>query len=279
MFQVKTLSKDDYSFAVELANTMDWHMALEDFEFMSSLEPGGCFLLLDDSERAGIATCVSYGRAGWFGNLIVKEEYRRRGAGSALVTHAVHYLQAKDVETIGLYAYPYLTHFYGGLGFKYDMDFSVLNAKKLSSITADALPKISKLQLPAIAGFDRGFFGGDRKKLLESIILDEDNASCYVSDGGGVVGYVAATVYAKAAWVGPLICPPSRTDAALSLVRAVLAKLAGKDVYAVIPKKEVALLETFCGFGFREDFFVSRMFLGGAAAKNCIYIAESLERG
>jgi GNAT superfamily N-acetyltransferase len=279
MFQVKTLTKADYAFAVELANTMNWDMSAEDFEFMASLDPGGCFLLLADSKRAGIATCISYGRTGWFGNLIVEEEYRRKGAGSRLVTHAVNYLQAKGVETVGLYAYPNLTRFYGRLGFKYNEDFSVLHTPKLSLIAADPLPKITEKQLPAINRFDNGFFGGDRRKLLESIIFEEGNVSGYISDAGGVVGYAAATVYEKAAWVGPLICQPSRTGAAILLVRAVLAKLAGKSVYAVVPKKDSALCDAFVGFGFREDFFVSRMFLGEISSKNCIYMAESLERG
>jgi GNAT superfamily N-acetyltransferase len=279
MFQIKILSEADYGFAVELANTMDWNMAAEDFEFMASLEPGGCFLLLDDSKRVGIATCISYGKTGWFGNLIVEKEYRNRGAGTVLVTHAVNYLQAKGVETVGLYAYPNLTRFYGRLGFKYDEDFSVLHAQNLGSITAQPLPKITKQQLPAINRFDRGFFGGDRKKLLKSILLEEGNASGYVTNGGEVVGYAAATVYEKTAWVGPLICQPSRPDAALQLVKAVLAKLAEKSVYAAIPKRDAVLLDAFSGFGFREDFFVSRMFLGEANAKNCIYMAESLERG
>ena len=30
---------DDFMFATNLANTMDWNMATEDFEFMASLEP------------------------------------------------------------------------------------------------------------------------------------------------------------------------------------------------------------------------------------------------
>ena len=56
----------------------------------------------------GIATCISFGKVGWFGNLIVKEEIRHKGAGSLLVKHAIDYLQGKGVETIGLYAYPNL---------------------------------------------------------------------------------------------------------------------------------------------------------------------------
>jgi predicted GNAT family acetyltransferase len=96
------MTTEDFGFATELANTMDWNMAIEDFQFMTSLEPGGCFVLFDDSKPIGIATCNSYGKVGWFGNLIMKEEYRGKGAGSQLVKHAIDYLHDKGVETIGL---------------------------------------------------------------------------------------------------------------------------------------------------------------------------------
>ena len=113
MFKVKTMRTKDHAFATQLANTMNWNMAPEDFQFMSLLEPEGCFVLFDGSKRVGIATCVSYGKVGWFGNLIVQEDYRHRGAGRILVTHAVDYLHDKGTQTIGLYAYPHLTSFYG----------------------------------------------------------------------------------------------------------------------------------------------------------------------
>ncbi|MGE5533230.1 MAG: hypothetical protein ACM3UN_02645, partial [Bacillota bacterium] len=69
MFQVRTMLAKDFLFATKLANTMNWNMAKEDFEFMSSLEPEGCFVLFDGSKKLGIATCISYGKIGWFGNL------------------------------------------------------------------------------------------------------------------------------------------------------------------------------------------------------------------
>ena len=45
--------------------------------------------------------------------------------------------------------------------------------------------------LSSISRLDSQCFGGDRKKLLESIVLEEGNASYYVSDSKGLVGYVA----------------------------------------------------------------------------------------
>ncbi len=272
MFQVKQMIPADFQFATELANTMNWNMAPEDFEFMTSLEPEGCFVGLDGSEKIGIATCISFGNIGWFGNLIVDEKYRTKGVGSLLVKHAVTYLQNKGAKTIGLYAYPNLVNFYGNLGFKKDMDFSLLHAESLDSFPAKFLPKVEKQEIKMIEEFDFRYFGGDRKKLLESIIPEKGNLSYYISENNAVVGYVAATVYWSMAWIGPLICEPGNIDAAADcLIKAVLAKLTGKSVYLVLPKKEIALFDMLLHVGFREDFSVARMFLGEVYCKK-LYI-------
>jgi GNAT superfamily N-acetyltransferase len=258
---------------------MDWNMAPEDFEFMVSLEPEGCFVVYQGSEPVGVATSISFGKVGWFGNLIVKEKYRGKGAGSFLVKHAISYLKAKGVKTIGLYAYTHLVDFYIGLGFKLDEDFSVLETETLGSFAAETLPKIGARQIQAVATFDSGCFGGNRKKLLDSIILEKGNLSYYLQIDHGVTGYVTGKVYERMAEVGPLICQPGHVDDAVSLLKTILAQLTGLSVYAVVPKREVALSDTLFNLGFREDFCVSRMFLGQVASKNCIYMAESLERG
>ena len=279
MFQIKPMHHEDFAFATNLANTMDWNMAAEDFQFMTSLEPGGCLVLFDDLKRIGIATSNSYGKVGWFGNLIVKEEYRGKGAGSQLVKYAINYLHGKGVETIGLYAYPNLIGFYSNLGFGYDEDFSVLKSPALKAISHEALSKVGTEHIQKIEEFDCRCFGGDRRKLLESIILEEGNMSYYVSKGEDVTGYVAATVYEKMAWVGPLVCREGKIDVAVTLLKGVLSKLTGLSVYVALPKKDIALQTILYAAGFKEDFSVARMFNGPNAARNCIYLAESLERG
>jgi GNAT superfamily N-acetyltransferase len=279
MFQIKPMAPEDFFFAVELANTMDWNMAIEDFQFMTSLEPGGCFVLFDDSKPIGIATSNSYGKVGWFGNLILKEEYRGKGIGSQLVKHAIDYLHNKGVETIGLYAYPNLVQFYSRLGFRYDADFSVLHAPALKDMSAESLPSGGTNNIQQIAAFDRRCFGGNRRKLIESIILDEGNLSYVVSKADALTGYVAATVYETMAWVGPLVCQEGNDNAAAMLLKRVLSKLTGLKVYVALPKKEISLATILTNAGFKEDFSVVRMFFGPNVARNCIYLAESLERG
>jgi GNAT superfamily N-acetyltransferase len=279
MFKIKLMCPKDFVFATELANTMNWNMAIEDFQFMTSLEPDGCFVLFDDSKRIGIAACNSYGKVGWFGNLIVKEEYRGKGAGSQLVKHALDYLHAKGVATIGLYAYPNLVQFYSNLGFRYDEDFLVLNVPTLKATSSEDLSDVGSKEMTKIAGFDYQCFGGNRRKLLESIILEEGNLSYYVSKEDEITGFVAATIYETMAWVGPLVCQEGNVDAAVTLLKAILSKLTGLSVYLALPKKEIACVASLFSAGFKEDFSVSRMFFGPKATRNCIYLAESLERG
>ena len=270
---------EDFKFAAELANTLNWNMAIEDFQFAVSLEPHGCFVAFEGSERVGIATCINYGRVGWFGNLIVNEKCRRQGVGSLLVKHAINYLQCKGVKAVGLYAYQNLLSFYSKLGFKFERGYCVLQAERLGSISADNCPNVGRDQICKVEEFDCRCFGGDRRRLLESIILESDNLSYYKLANNEFVGYIAATVYEKMAWVGPLLCKTGNSNAAVSLLKAILSKLTGKSVYIAIPKDESVLSNLLFESGFVEDFAVSSMFFGEVVTKNCIYVAESLERG
>ncbi|MCW4030664.1 MAG: GNAT family N-acetyltransferase [Candidatus Bathyarchaeota archaeon] len=270
------MQTEDYDFAVDLANTMDWSMATQDFEFMAMLEPEGCLVAFDGSKRIGIATCVGYGKLGWFGNLIVEPQYRKRGVGRQLVTYAVEYLQSISVKTVGLYAYPHLRGFYESLGFRADIDFALLKAENPRVEAAEELPRTGSQWIAIVEALDQACFGGDRKRLLESIIEDPDNRSFCIFDGTNLAGYVAATVYEHTAWIGPLIA--QTIEAATALTNTMVSRLGDKTVYAVTPKDSPLHL-ALTSAGFSEEFSVTRMYLGQVTAKNCIYLAESLERG
>ncbi|MCW4004035.1 MAG: GNAT family N-acetyltransferase [Candidatus Bathyarchaeota archaeon] len=272
------MSVEDYPFAVRLANTMNWNMTRQDLEFIASLEPEGCFVLVKGAERVGMVTCISYGLVGWFGNLIVKEGERNKGAGTLLVKHAIDYFHGKGIETVGLYAYPQLTKFYTNIGFKHYEDFAVMQATPTQSIEKNLL-NVTPQNLQAVAEFDRCCFGWDRHKLLEAIVLAKGNFGYFYSEKGKVVGYVLAKNYGNMAEVGPLVCQPGRLDEAKQLLECVLGKLVGLSVYLCVSKNENVFISKLVNIGFTEKFSVARMFLGHVATKDCIYLAESLERG
>jgi len=281
MFHVEKMRADDFVFAVQLANTNGWDMAVEDFEFAIKLEPEGCFVLFHGSERVGIVTCVSFKGVGWFGNLVVTESFQGRGAGALLVKHAIKYLISAGAETIGLYSYPHLTGFYKQFGFEPEEDFLVFHGKVASPASEEIaqLQKAKKQDIPLILNFDRQWFGANRKKVLEPILQDRINLCYILFDDSGFTGYCAATVYEKTSGVGPLICRQNRSDAAVPLIQTVLSKLENHDVFICVPAEENSLLDALFKVGLQEKFRVTRMFLGPGTAKGCTYIPESLERG
>ena len=281
MFRVATIRTRDVSFAVKLANTMNWNMIDEDFDFMLQLEPNGCFVLFDESAPVGISTCISYGKIGWFGNLVVQENYRKKGAGTILLQRSIEYLRHGKVETVGLYAYPHLIGFYEHFGFKIDMDFSVLKGKPVSFTVSEVVREAKSRETPEILALDSQCFGADRSKLLKPI-LSRMNNLCFVSvRNAEIVGYVAAKVYQDMAEVGPLVCKENHADVAVPLLKTVLCRLCGLDldVFMCVSGKQNAIMDVLLESGFKKDFGVVRMFLGPAVAESCICLAESLERG
>jgi GNAT superfamily N-acetyltransferase len=278
MFHVEKMDVNDFPFAVQLANTMDWNMTEEDFEFMLKLEPEGCFVQFQGDERVGVATSVVFGEVGWFGNFIVNKDVRGKGAGTSLIQNAIDYLRNKGVATIGLYAYPHLVKFYERFGFEADIDFLVLKGKAAFS-SQELLKAAERRDVPELVDLDCECFGANRRKLLEPIILDNANL-CYVSTGNGeVTGYVAAKVYGKMAELGPLVCCANHVDEAVVLLKTMLSRLNGLEIFAYIPKEEGELLNVLGQAGLKEDFSLVRMFSGPPVTKKCIYTAESLERG
>jgi ribosomal protein S18 acetylase RimI-like enzyme len=283
VFFVKKMKPEDFPFAVNLANTMNWEMGASDFEFNMQLEPEGCLVLFNNFERIGIATCISYGKVGWFGNLAVKDSYRRQGAGTLLVRSAVDFLKAKGVTTIGLYAYPHLVNFYRKIGFKPDAEFDVLqtNSVQVSFFTKneEKIKQYGMQDISSIVNFDAMCFGASRRKTIELLLKERNNLCFTAKEGKEVVGYSAAKVSYGLAEVGPLVCKKSHIDLADSLLGTTLDKLIGYCAYLYIPKEEGSLIDAANYAGFKTKFSLVRMFLGLPVAKDCVYIAESLERG
>jgi ribosomal protein S18 acetylase RimI-like enzyme len=279
MLRVKPLLPEDFDFAIHITDKMDWQLSREDFEFMLELEPEGCFVLFSDSERIGIATTIIFGKTGWFGNLIVNEGYRQKGAGSLLVNHALKYLKSKDTETVGLYAYMNRIPFYERLGFTKDSEFTVLSGKAISSPIENDVRRAEERDIDRIIDYDRLCFGGSRKKLLGPIISDRANLAYMSVENGPILGYAVAKVYKGMAELGPLICGQGRDDVATNLLSTIFNELEGFEVSMYASSKDRSILKVLKALGVREDFTVARMFSGPPLDTNCIYVAESLERG
>jgi hypothetical protein len=271
------MGPEDFAFSVELANTMNWNMTPDDFKFNLDIEPTGSFILQDNNQPYGLITSVSYGNVGWFGNLIVTSNARRKGAGHTLVRHTLRYLHEKGVKTVGIYAYPQLESFYRSLGFKPDEEFVVMHNPQVNCTHPFSATPATLQDLPLLNQLDYACFGWNRQKLLGAIMGNPKNPVLCLKEAGCVVGFVAAKVYGQNAELGPLVC--NLPDIARQLVLAVLNRLDGLAVSVYLPLNQKSLCEILIGLGVVEDFRLIRMFWGKPKPNSCMYIAESLERG
>lgn len=279
MFQVRKMHVEDFPFAVQLANTMNWNMTESDFKFNQKLEPNGCFILLHNHERIGIATCISYGKIGWFGNLVVETEYRGKGAGSLLVNHAVEYLRNKGAELVGIYAYKHLDKFYGDIGFKAQDEFGLFSGQIAKATPQDGPQQAYEKDIMPLIKFDTQCFGWNRQRLIQAIFQSKTNLCYYYTEADKIIGFVMAKVYDEMAEIGPLMFYPNNPEVAAKLLGQVLYNLKGLEVYVCAPMGKIGLFEILNAAGLNERFRLTRMFLGSITAQNCVCVPESLERG
>ncbi len=279
MFQVKNMSTADFDFAIQATDKMGWGLAKSDFEFIMELEPKGCFVLFEDLEKIGLATTISYGSTAWFGNLLVNENRRRRGAGSLLVNHSLEYLKGIGVKTVGLYAYLDRVSFYQKLGFTTDSKFNVMKGKAFRSQVSTEVKKIKQSDIETVMNFDRSCFGESRRKLLTPVLSDGDNFGYLSQKSGKTVGYSVAKVFRGMAELGPVVCEQGRTETAADLLMATFNDIEGFEVSLFVPEKEETLLSILFENGFSQVFKVERMFHGSPISGDCLMMAESLERG
>jgi len=197
-----------------------------------------------------------------------------------LVKHSIEYLTNKHVETVGLYAYIDKVPFYRRLGFECDAGFVVMKGEGSSSSVGIHLREASERDVQDVIDLDGIYFGASRSKLLEPILRDPCNV-CYVykRDCGPSLGFVLAKVYDQIAEVGPLVCRQGYEYVAADLLKAALNRLEGFQVSLCIPEKVSILADTLMRFGFVDDFKIARMLYGNNPFTECVYVAESLERG
>ena len=279
MVYVRRMTTEDFGFAVQLTDTMGWDLTKEDFEFMTSLEPGGCFVAIEDSEKIGITTTISYDQVGWMGNVIVNGKHRKRGVGALLVNHSLDYLASKNMHSVGLYAYPHLVPFYERAGFQKNSTLVVLKRKASYKSARNRSGRKRTRHLREIIDLDALCFGASREKLLKSILSNPAHLCYSEVEDKRILGFIIAKIYSGMAEMGPMVCRRGREDVAIDLLRTALANLEGMEVSIYVEEKHLLVLNALLDLGFMEQFRLVKMVYGMPFGEGCIYAAESLERG
>lgn len=179
VIRILPMTDADIDFAKQLTDIEEWGHLETDFQRLSDLDPTGCFVAWQDTERVGIVTTVSYKGYAFIGNLIVSRERRAKGVGFTLMKHAVTYLDRKGVVAIELDGVFAAVSIYRRLGF---MD-RCLSLRFVRGATRDIVTGASeRLVCPdraqSIIRFDREKTGIARSLLLK-ILMEEHRETTY----------------------------------------------------------------------------------------------------
>lgn len=162
--RIRGLIETDLGFAGRVREIAGWNQLPADWRRFLALEPDGCFLAEVDGQAAGTATTTVYGSdLAWIGMVLVHPEFRRRGVGTALLGHAIHYLrEIRRIPSVKLDATPEGLPLYEKLGFQAEWGLRRWLSKPGAHRTGGERELSSDPLSPMSAELDREVFGADR---------------------------------------------------------------------------------------------------------------------
>lgn len=260
--KIRNFKPEDIGEVKKLCNMVHWPLTMQDIKRLYELEPDGWFCAEVDNQYVGQAMGIAMGSLGCVGMIIVHENYRRRGIGTALTTEATNYLRNKGAKTIRLDATLEGYNTYKKLGFL--DEFPVLHYVKGVASSNPPLPKISEVKplvaadIEAVIEFDKFSFGVNRAKVLKALF--SDSRAFVIKHGREIQGYVMCRDTTTGHWLGPLIANDVLN--AEKLLQQVLRELSDKEIRLGVPSINHNAITLFESHDFRTEFEITRMCYG-----------------
>jgi GNAT superfamily N-acetyltransferase len=206
--RIRPMIAADVALGMRLKEDAGWNQTRADWQRFLALEPDGCFVAeLDDEAVATATTCV-FGAVGWIAMVLVDAHLRGRGIGSALMRHALAYLDERGVVTARLDATPLGQPLYEKLGFVSDYAL-VRHAGVLPA--RNAVPQVECIRpddFDRVCELDHTITNTDRGKLMTRLFHERPEQFRIVRDGDDCVGFLATRPGAAALHMGPCIATP-----------------------------------------------------------------------
>ncbi len=268
-YQILAFTEYDIPEAMELKNALGWNQTVADWKRFIFLAGEGNFKVAIDRHLA--ATCFLFIRdhIAWLAMLIVKEEYKRRGVGRALIEKSLEYCKDRGITLIKLdgtqEAYP----LYRGFGFLDEGEVGMFKGRigSLNNAGSHAsglkLKQVDVKDLDGIISIDTEAFGVSRAATIERLLLDYPGRG-FVSGEKEISGYILFKPGHHSYQIGPLIAS-SRKEAEV-LLQAVIERIGlenGKaDISIFSPLNYTAAAQLFERKGFTCVRRLIRMYKG-----------------
>src|SRR5207245_420577 len=161
---------------MRLKHQAGWNQTDADWRRFLDLEPDGCFVAEMDGEPVATTTTCAFGPIGWVAMVLVDARVRGRGIGSALMRHALGYLEVQGVRTVRLDATPMGQPVYEKLGFVPDYQLTRYEGILPSRNVIAEVKPVREEHLARLLELDRAVTGTDRAKFIASLLRETSSA-------------------------------------------------------------------------------------------------------
>lgn len=256
-YTIRTMTRQDLDFAVELAAKEGWNPGLHEADCFYQADQKGFLIGFLDERPIGCISAVSYSSTfGFIGLYIVAPEYRGKGYGIQLWNAAMQRLKGHN---IGLDGNPAQQENYKKSGFK--LAYRNIRYKGSGGLISpdDDFISLSRVTFEELQQYDRRVFPAPRKAFLEPwISMPESKASGYVLNGR-LKGYGVIRKCRIGYKIGPLFADDSQIAERLYLHLASYAENQ-TPVFLDVPEVNIAAISLAEKYNLKMDSETARMY-------------------
>ncbi len=242
---------------LDWAGEEGWNPGLDDAAAFHAADPAGFFVAtMDGSPVAAISVVNHSSSFAFLGLYLCRSEYRGRGLGYGLWSHALKHAQGR---TIGLDGVPAQEANYAKSGFKLT-DRTVRFQGRVDA-GPFTLPLATHGDAEELAVLDTTACGFARPAFLR--VWTEHGPTrktVCAHEEDRLIGFATARLCREGCKIGPVVAPTA--DAAWHLVRQAAASIGQTEVILDVPQSKHDLVARLAGNGFAETFVTARMFRG-----------------
>jgi ribosomal protein S18 acetylase RimI-like enzyme len=237
MIRIRAMTSTDLPLGLGLTEQAGWNQTEADWRRFLDLQPDGCFVAELDGAAVGTTTTCLFGPVAWVAMVLVDTATRGRGVGSALLAHALGFLDSAGVRTVRLDATPLGQPLYEKLGFEVQYQVARYDGVPRGGLPVPEAAPIRDDESGAVAQLDRAVTGTDRGKLLARLIAESATAVRCGTLGRADVGFLLARPGARAVQIGPCVAGP---EAGPMLLAAAWNRFRGQRVFMDVPVANTA---------------------------------------
>jgi len=208
--QIRLLFESDIPSAMRLKEAAGWNQTEADWQRLLSLEPEGCFAVVEHGRLVGTTTTTTYDDDfAWIGMVLVEPESRRQGIASQLMKTALGYLNGK-VKYVKLDATPDGKLVYEKFGFRVESLIERWSGLASTKLEPSSVEESNRELHCSLYELDLLAFGADRSALIRTLI-EKSPSPPIINCGadGSVSGYALVRPGAKGDYIGPVVSTDS----------------------------------------------------------------------